>query len=65
MKHTTAAFGGTYNHKVIKELRAKLAQSNLILTALVQHSEISEEELKAIVSDFMAKQYAQLTKRGV
>ncbi len=57
---TKRAFGGLYKHEVIKELRAQLAQSNLILVALVEHTKITKEELQRIASDFLTRKKAEI-----
>lgn len=59
------AFGGHYNHKVIKELRFKLAQSNLITQALVEHTGIGEKELQLVVDGFIKKQHAKMAAERV
>lgn len=49
-------FGGLYNHEVIQNLRAKLAEQGLIIAALIEHTGISELELKRISADFFMRQ---------
>ena len=48
-------FGGMYNHAVIKELRSEVAKKGIILSALVEHCKIDEQELNRIVIDYMMK----------
>lgn len=55
-KHTPGAFGGLYRHEVIRQLRAQLAQSNLIVAALIDHTKIGEAELKKVCADFITRQ---------
>ncbi len=57
---TKGAFGGLYKHEVIRQLRAQLAQSNLILSALVEHTKIGKEELQRIASEFLSRKKAEI-----
>jgi hypothetical protein len=57
MKNTAkGAFGGQYNHAVIKELRAELAKSRLMLSALIEHTKTDQTQLLSICAQFVAKQ---------
>ena len=60
--NTVGAFGGAFNHQVIKELRAELAKSRLMLSALCEHTKIGEKELLAVVSEYIAKQQELMRK---
>jgi len=62
-KPTRGAFGGHYNHEVIRQLRAQLAQSNLILAALIDHTKISKEDLQRVASEFFTKQQQAMEQK--
>lgn len=53
------AFGGMYNHDVIKELRASNAQLRLILAALVEHTGTSQEQLNDIASKYLMQKASE------
>lgn len=57
---TRGAFGGLYGHEVIRQLRAELSKTSLILAALIEHTGISQEELQRITSEFFTKKQAEL-----
>jgi hypothetical protein len=59
-KPTSGAFGGLYNHEVIRQLRGELAQVNLILAALVEHTGISQPELQKVSTEFFLKQKSKI-----
>lgn len=50
------AFGGAYNHVVIKELRKELAIKSLMLAALVKHTGIEQPELEKISREYLQAQ---------
>ena len=50
------AFGGVYNMSVIKELRAELAKTSLILAALINHTKTSHADLQKIAEAFLREQ---------
>lgn len=50
---TRGAFGGVYNHSVIKEVRKELALKSLMLAALVKHTGISQPELEKVSSEYL------------
>lgn len=50
---TKGAFGGVYNHGVIRELRKELAMKGLMLAALVKHVGISQADLEKISSEYL------------
>tara|TARA_R110000868_G_scaffold28051_4_gene105573 strand:+ start:2023 stop:2238 length:216 start_codon:yes stop_codon:yes gene_type:complete len=56
MKTTHGAFGGLYNKDVIKELRAELAKTSLILAALIDHTKTSHSDLQKIAEAFLREQ---------
>ena len=57
---TKGAFGGFYDHDVIKHLRAELAKSRLMLSALSQHTGTTEEELLKICSKYLTEVRGQM-----
>ncbi len=54
--NTKGAFGGVYNHSVIKELRKELALKSLMLAALVKHTGISQADLEKVSTEYLKSQ---------
>lgn len=62
-ENSPGAFGGLYNHEVIKQLRTDIATKGIIIAALVEHTGIKEEEMRAIVTDFLKRKHAEVLKQ--
>jgi len=59
-KPTKGAFGGSYNHEVIRQLRAEAAKQGLIAAALVEHTKISQQELNRVVSEYITRKESEI-----
>jgi hypothetical protein len=60
MNKTKGAFGGLYPHQIIKEMRAELAKTSLLLAAVIKHYKITQPDMNAIAEEYMRDQEAKV-----
>lgn len=60
MNKNNGAFGGTYNHDVIKTLRKELSLKSIMLAAVVQHTGLDQKQVEQIATAYLKAEQQKL-----